>query len=177
MGHYASYMGFICFLGLSACDAGVKDADHAATYTTKQLREPLIKTNKYLIRTEKDDIDDFVRRYKWQMRQSGTGLLYSLDEKNSTKCAVYGDIVKLNYTVKLLNGEIVYDSQKDGAMIFQVGKGGVPAGIEEGILSIGLHDKAKFILPSHLAYGLLGDSKRIPPHSILIYEIEIIEIQ
>jgi FKBP-type peptidyl-prolyl cis-trans isomerase len=37
--------------------------------------------------------------------------------------------------------------------------------------------KAKFILPSHLAYGLTGDQDKIPPQSPVVYDIELIEIE
>jgi FKBP-type peptidyl-prolyl cis-trans isomerase len=161
---------------MGGCHEATKTNEHD-TITVNELKEPLIKTNKYLTRTEKEDIDDLIHRYKWEMNSTGTGLLYFVEDEKSDKKAVYGNIVSAKYIVKLINGEIVYDSDKDGLLEFQVGKGGIPAGIEEGILLIGLHDKAKFILPSHLAYGLLGDSKRIPPRSVLIYEIEIINLQ
>jgi hypothetical protein len=32
------------------------------------------------------------------------------------------------------------------------------------------------ILPSHLAYGLIGDQDVIPPKSTLVYDIELIDI-
>jgi FKBP-type peptidyl-prolyl cis-trans isomerase len=161
---------------ITGCEEAIKPAGNESL-TVIELKEPLIKTNKYLTRTEKDDIDEFVYRYKWQMKSSGTGLLYLIEAENAVRKAKYGDFIKAKYNIRLLNGDVVYDSEKDGLLEFQVGKGGVTAGIEEGILLIGLHDKAKFILPSHLAYGLLGDSKRIPPRSVLIYEIEIIDLQ
>ncbi|NOU45647.1 MAG: FKBP-type peptidyl-prolyl cis-trans isomerase [Bacteroidales bacterium] len=170
------YLFIICVLSMGGCHEETKP-NEPGTITVKELKEPLIKTNKYLTRTEKEDIDDLIHRYKWNMNSTGTGLLYFVEDKKSDKKAVYGNIVSAKYIVKLINGEVVYDSEKDGLLEFQVGKGGIPAGIEEGILLIGLHDKAKFILPSHLAYGLLGDSKRIPPRSVLIYEIEIINLQ
>jgi FKBP-type peptidyl-prolyl cis-trans isomerase len=37
-------------------------------------------------------------------------------------------------------------------------------------------DKAKFILPSHLGYGLMGDEVKIPSHAILVCDVSLIEI-
>jgi FKBP-type peptidyl-prolyl cis-trans isomerase len=37
-------------------------------------------------------------------------------------------------------------------------------------------DKARLILPPHLAHGLLGDENRIPARSIIVYEIELLDI-
>ncbi len=36
-------------------------------------------------------------------------------------------------------------------------------------------EKARFIIPPHLAYGLLGDEKQIPARSIIVYEVELLE--
>jgi FKBP-type peptidyl-prolyl cis-trans isomerase len=38
-------------------------------------------------------------------------------------------------------------------------------------------EKAKFILPSHLAHGLVGDLQKIPPLSILVLDVELIDLQ
>ena len=38
-------------------------------------------------------------------------------------------------------------------------------------------DKAKAILPSHLAHGLLGDRENIPPQSILYLDVELIDLK
>jgi FKBP-type peptidyl-prolyl cis-trans isomerase len=37
-------------------------------------------------------------------------------------------------------------------------------------------DKARFILPPHIAHGLLGDENRIPPRSVIVYEVELLNI-
>ena len=60
-------------------------------------------------------------------------------------------------------------------MVFTVGKGEVISGLEEGILLLHIGDKAKFIIPSHLAYGLLGDDNEIPTKATLIYDIEVVQ--
>jgi FKBP-type peptidyl-prolyl cis-trans isomerase len=38
-------------------------------------------------------------------------------------------------------------------------------------------DRAKFIVPSHLAFGLLGDQNKIPQHATLVYDIELVKIK
>ena len=37
-------------------------------------------------------------------------------------------------------------------------------------------DKAKFIIPSHLAFGLLGDENKIPKRATLVYDVELIDV-
>jgi FKBP-type peptidyl-prolyl cis-trans isomerase len=38
-------------------------------------------------------------------------------------------------------------------------------------------DKARLLVPKHLAYGLLGDDKRIPANSILFYDVELLSVK
>jgi FKBP-type peptidyl-prolyl cis-trans isomerase len=37
--------------------------------------------------------------------------------------------------------------------------------------------RAKLIVPSHLAFGLLGDLKKIPEQAVLVYDIELVEVK
>ena len=50
-------------------------------------------------------------------------------------------------------------------------------GLHKAVLYLKSGDKAKILIPSHLAHGLLGDSKKIPPMSPIIYDIEIISVK
>jgi FKBP-type peptidyl-prolyl cis-trans isomerase len=87
-----------------------------------------------------------------------------------------GRTVKLDYTLSLLNGDTVYTASKDGPIVFQVGKGQVITGLEEAILLLKVGDQAKFIIPSHLAFGLIGDQKKIRQKASLVYDIEFISM-
>jgi FKBP-type peptidyl-prolyl cis-trans isomerase len=62
-------------------------------------------------------------------------------------------------------------------MIFQIGHGGVETGLEEAILLMKVGDRAKLVIPSHLAHGFFGDDERIPPRATLIYDIKIVNLK
>jgi FKBP-type peptidyl-prolyl cis-trans isomerase len=140
-------------------------------------QEPLIKANKQVARNEDDLINDFIARYGWQMVKTGTGLRYMIYYNGSGVRVQEGDAVKINYSVMLLNGDSIYTSHKEGPMEFVIGVHKVESGLEEGILLLHRGDKAKFILPSHLAFGLLGDLNKIPQKATLVYDVEILEIK
>jgi FKBP-type peptidyl-prolyl cis-trans isomerase len=38
-------------------------------------------------------------------------------------------------------------------------------------------DKARFIFPSHLAFGFTGDSQKIPQNASVIYDIQLLRIE
>lgn len=144
--------------------------------TENEIREPMEKVNRYLVRKEEDDIQDLVKRYGWEMQKSATGLRYMVYKKGVGQAVKEGNLVSLAYEVKLLDGSTVYSSSTLGLKQFRVGKGGVEAGLEEGILLLNEGDRAKFIIPSHLAFGLLGDGNRIPPRASLVYDIEVVRV-
>ena len=143
----------------------------------KEVEESLVKVNKKLVKSENEQIEDFITRYGWEMEKTGTGLRYMIYKHGSGPLATNGQVAKVNFTVRLLNGEICYSSDTEGPKEFQIGKGGVESGLEEGILLLKKGDRVKFIIPSHLAFGLLGDTDKIPAKAALVYDIELVELK
>ena len=161
---------------LVSCQQPVSE-NQPSSHDHPNLAKSLEKANRYLVRSEEEDIDDFVSRYGWNMVKSGTGLRYMIDSLGNGELVRHGQIVEINYTVRFLTGDIVYNSKELGTKSFVAGRGGVETGLEEGIKLLRKGDKAKFILPSHLAFGLLGDGNKIPSKTPLVYEVELIDIQ
>jgi FKBP-type peptidyl-prolyl cis-trans isomerase len=143
---------------------------------TKPDRESLLKINKNLVKTEDQQIEDFINRYSWSMEETGTGLRYMIYREGNGMKAEKGKVAEVSFTVSLLNGEVCYSSAEDGPKSFLIGKGGVESGLEEGILLLREGDRVKFIIPSHLAFGLLGDLNKIPAKAVLVYDIELLKI-
>jgi FKBP-type peptidyl-prolyl cis-trans isomerase FkpA len=141
-----------------------------------QYKEPLIKANQEAVKEESLQIDDFIRRHKWEMETTSTGLRIMITKHGLGPNSVEGKAVKLSYTVTLLTGDTVYTALKDGPLIFDIGKGQVISGLEEAILLLRVGDRAKIIIPSHLAYGLIGDQKKILQKASLVYDIEFISM-
>lgn len=90
-----------------------------------------------------------------------------------------GNVIKMNYTGCFLNGK-VFESTYDRAqpMEYICGEQGqVIKGLESAISLMNEGAKAKFIIPSHLAYGEEGSSTGIiPPYTTVIYEIELLNL-
>ena len=99
---------------------------------------------------------------------------YSIIENKDTALLNNGDIVELRYTLSLLDGTVCYTSVSLGPKSFVVGNGHVEYGLDEAMLYLHNGDKARIILPPHLAFGLIGDEDKIPPRSIVMYELEVI---
>jgi FKBP-type peptidyl-prolyl cis-trans isomerase len=136
-----------------------------------EARDPLIKANQEAVRFEQQQIDDFIARYRWSMESTPTGIRYMFINRGGGARAEKGRVVELEYTLTLLNGDTVYTSREKGPMKFRAGQGQVVSGLEEAILFMRVGDRAKFIIPSHLAFGLIGDQDKITHKATLVYDL------
>jgi FKBP-type peptidyl-prolyl cis-trans isomerase len=139
-------------------------------------KEPLIQANKEAIKEENLQIEDYIRRHNWKMETTRTGLRIMITKKGIGIKAQKGRTVKLSYTMTSITGDTLYTALKEGPLVFEVGKGQVISGLEEAILFLSVGDRAKIIIPSHLAYGLIGDQKKISYKASLVYDIEFISM-
>lgn len=150
---------------------------------TKQIekvspKEDLIRNQQNIMRNESEDIDAYVSRLNIPVTKTQTGLRYHIYENGKgTRKPVTEDIVKVKYTVSLLDGSLVYSSDSTGAIEFQLGKSDVANGFQEGLALMNEGDKSIFILPSHLAYGLTGDGDKIKHYEALVIDAELLEIK
>ena len=171
------FFGFFIFLAavmlFTNCD---RSGTGKQVQNPSEYKEPLIKANQEVARTENEQIEDFAYRHHWDMETTSTGLRYMIIKKGMGAKAMEGRTVKLSYTLSLLNGDTVYTALKDGPIVFRIGQGQVITGLEEAILLLKVGDRAKFIIPSHLAYGLIGDQKKIRQKATLVYDIEFISM-
>ena len=151
--------------------------DEKRALEQSQLQEPLIRVNQNLARKESEDIDSYQRRYQLDMQRTGTGLRYHIYTKGAEPLADAEDLATVNFKVFLLDGTLCYSSDSTGSETFTVDRDDVESGLHEGIKMLGKGGKAKFILPSHLAHGLMGDDAKIPSRSPVVYDIELIALK
>ncbi len=164
----------IILIILSGCDSKNNEKRENQNVSSAKALE---KANKYLIRTEYEDIENYIRRHGLKMEETGSGLRYLIYKKGNGKKAEKGKVAVLDYTLSLITGDVIYSSDKNGKKEFKIGQGNVESGLEEAIHYMQVGDKAKLILPAHLGYGLLGDNNKVPPRSTLVYYIELIDIK
>jgi len=141
------------------------------------IDQRMMNANRILLENENEQIAEFTKRYLWKMNTTASGLRYMVYEKGKGLKAKINNRIKIKYKTSLLNGVTVYNSDVDGLKTFVTGKAEVESGLEEGILLLKVGDKAKFIIPSHLAFGLIGDQKKIPKKATLVYDVELLDVE
>ena len=107
-----------------------------------------------------------------------SGLDYIEVEAGTGAQAVAGKVVSVHYTGKLQNGTVFDSSIPRGEPItFQLGKGSVIKGWDEGIALMKVGGKAQLVIPPNLAYGESGAGGVIPPNATLIFDVELVSIK
>jgi FKBP-type peptidyl-prolyl cis-trans isomerase FkpA len=136
------------------------------------MDDTVVNYNRQLVTKEMQEIEDFIRRYRWQMNTTPTGLRFMIYKQGSGALAKTGEMVSINYSVRLISGDLVYQSDPLNPFSFETGRARVPNGLEEGVMLLKPGSRAKLIVPAHLAFGLLGDLDRIPQRATLVYDVE-----
>jgi len=108
---------------------------------------------------------------------TASGLQYEVITKGS------GDVspapestVSVHYTGTLVDGT-VFDSSVQRGQPATFAVNGVISGWTEALQLMKVGDKFKLYIPSELGYGAQGAGGSIPPHSVLIFEVELLEIK
>lgn len=89
-----------------------------------------------------------------------------------------GQIVSVHYTGTLEDGT-KFDSSLDRGQpfTFEIGKGRVIKGWDEGVMSMKVGGKRKLVIPANLGYGARGAGGAIPPNAVLIFEVELLGVK
>lgn len=110
------------------------------------------------------------------MSKTDSGLYYSITKEGTGATPPKGSQVSVHYKGTLVDGT-VFDSsyQRNQPIDFSVGVGQVIPGWDEGIMLLNKGAGARFVIPSHLAYGAQGAGGVIPPNATLIFEVELVD--
>jgi FKBP-type peptidyl-prolyl cis-trans isomerase FkpA len=164
----------ISILFFTACSS---DDNHPKTdQEILAYKEPLVGVNKILVDKDSAEIASYCSRRKLSLSTSASGLWYKIYHTGKGDSAKADNVANIKYKVSLLSGKVCYTSDSLGLKNFLIGQGGVETGLEIGILKMREGDKAKFIMPPNLAYGLIGDENKIPARSIIVYEVELVKL-
>ena len=127
---------------------------------------------------EKEAAEAKMEKLAAGFEKTESGLRYKMIQKGAGKKAENGKTVAVHYTGQLEDGK-VFDSSypRKKPIEFPLGRGNVIEGWDEGIALLQVGDKARFVIPSHLAYGSRGAGGAIPPNATLIFDVELMDVK
>jgi len=106
---------------------------------------------------------------------TASGLQYKVIKSGTGASPKASDQVKVHYTGTTIDGK-VFDSsvQRGQPAVFGVSQ--VIPGWTEALQLMKVGDKWQLFIPAKLAYGPQSPSPAIPPNSVLIFEVELLDI-
>lgn len=174
--HFYSFL--VLFIILSFCSCQNNKPQEENSFSKEKVKQQFVKANQQLVIKESDEMDYYQKSHHMPFIKTTGGIRYYVYHVSTKGDSIKNDdIIKIIYKVSLLDGTECYSSKIDGPKEFMVGREDVEDGLHKAVLFLKAGDKALVLIPSHLAHGLLGDSKKIPPQSPIIYDVEIVSVK
>lgn len=149
--------------------------------TDIKTKEEIKAEEEKLILQEEEEIKAYLSKNKLKGERLPSGVYIVTHQEGTGPNPKAGQKVSVNYTGKLMDGK-VFDSNIDPKFNhvtpfeFKVGNGKVIKGWDAGFLSMQKGQKATLYIPSSLAYGKNSPTPAIPANSILVFDVELLDI-
>ncbi len=173
---FIQYQGIllILFLGVWACEPQEEPTTKKKSINEEAVKQQFIKANMQLVQKESDEMDYYAKSHQMPFITTKSGVRYYVYKASTNGDSIReGMEISMHFKVFLLNGTEVYNSKESGKKTFMVGQENLESGIHKGVQYLKHGDHALILIPSHLAHGLLGDSKKIPPQMPIVYDVQI----
>ncbi|MDR7129805.1 FKBP-type peptidyl-prolyl cis-trans isomerase [Algoriphagus sp. 4150] len=136
-------------------------------------------------------IQEFVKEKGLDAQKTESGLYYVIEKEGTGEPVSAGATMRVNYAGYLIDGTLFDTSieslaKENNAFIegrpyealpVTVGMGQVIPGWDEGLLLLKKGSKAKFIIPSPLGYGENAMGAKIPANSVLVFDVDVADVQ
>ncbi|MCU0429676.1 MAG: FKBP-type peptidyl-prolyl cis-trans isomerase [Cytophagaceae bacterium] len=148
-----------------------------AEYMAKQQQEQLKRQLQFQMDTTA--IVEYLKKKKIKASKTADGVYYNITKKQDGLTLQPGDTANTYYAGRLLDGT-QFDANFDAAkkeykdpFPVVVGVTGVIRGWHSALMAMKKGEKATVYIPSMLGYADQGAGDRIPPNSILVFDIEV----
>ena len=126
-------------------------------------------------------LQDYFKTNHLKPLKTPAGVYYTIKKKGKGNVAKTGQTVTVKYKGMTIDGT-VFDSNTDSAfhhvtdLKFELGKGRVIKGWEDAFSVLPKGTEATLYIPSELGYGSAGQGRKIPPNSVLIFDVDVVDI-
>ncbi len=168
---------FLILSGFSFYSCRQEEKPVVKQQTEQELKDKLLEFNKNKANAEDKIIADFIEENYPEATTSNTGIRYVIYQSGNESIVSENSIVLVHYSIESLGGIEYYSTKTKGPEKIWIGHEDVPSGLHEGLVFMAPGDSAVFVMPSNRAYGLTGDQGSIPQNAILVYHVEMIDVE
>jgi len=165
---------YILFIILSVAFLSCNNNSEKKNSNSGPGKNEMADLNRYFVQKDREKIQNYIDRKNLKMKESPTGLWYQIIKEGNGNNYADNNKVIIDYECCLLDGTKCYSSKELGPKEVTMGRGEMEAGLNEGLRMLKPGAEAIFIIPPFLAYGLVGDRKKIPPRAIIVYNVIVI---
>lgn len=122
---------------------------------------------------DKKFITNTIAENKTDAKNIHDGVYYTILKEGNGRQVSINDTVTVFYKGYLLSDNSVFSETKDKPATFPLK--GLIVGWQIGVPLCKVGGKIKLIIPSNLGYSIRTRSAKIPPNSILVFEIEVVD--
>lgn len=112
-----------------------------------------------------------------QMTRTSSGLYYQDLLAGRGPVAAGGQQVQVAYTGWLVDGTMFDQSPPGRPYRFQLGRGRVIPGWDEGVSGMRVGGRRLLVIPPRLAYGRQSPGPGIPPNATMVFDVRLIQVQ
>jgi FKBP-type peptidyl-prolyl cis-trans isomerase len=124
------------------------------------------------------ELADYLANNGVTVEPTASGLYYVMTQEGNGEKPTAGQMVKVHYTGKLLDGTVFDSSVERGEPItIPIGVGQVIPGWDEGIQLMSKGEKGVLYIPYYLGYGTRQAGEKIAPFSNLVFEVELVDFE
>ncbi len=106
---------------------------------------------------------------------TASGLQYQVIKKGKGKNVALGDMLKVAYIGTLNDGSVIDSISRNEPYELELLDGTLLAGWTEALQLMKKGSQYKVFIPYELGYGETGKEPDIPPYSILIFDLEVVD--
>lgn len=120
--------------------------------------------------------EDFLEknRKKEGVLETDSGLQYLIVEEGEGDSPDANAIITVHQRCQLVNGTIIEDTYRENEPS-EVKMNELIEGYQEGIQLMKKGARFKFFIPWELAWGKNGTGSKIPPYSLLIFDVRLVD--
>ncbi len=144
------------------------------SFLENRLVEQMVDAPETQAEKDKNLILQYAIDNKLNLESTASGIYFIIDKKGEgDRRPNKNSNITAHYTGSLLDGT-VFDSSHDRGEPLKFKLAQVIKGWQQSIPMLKKNGKGTFIIPSELAYGERGAGELIPPNSVLVFDIELL---